>query len=82
LQLAGIDYSDVRIRGSWTIEKIVDEIRKLQVQGISLNSGKVRKTHPTLFAAACKPRSFGSWSNAVLVALNGVPFSESVERIS
>lgn len=65
---AGIDYSKVRLRHRWTKEEILEGIRKLHAEGSSLLSSEVRKKQPALFAAACKPHFFGSWSNAVYVA--------------
>ncbi len=65
VERAGIAYSKVRRRRRWTHESIVEEIRKLKDQGSHLRSGEVRNDHPALFAAACKPRFYGSWSKAL-----------------
>jgi Homing endonuclease associated repeat len=65
VEKAGIDYASVRRRRRWTNEMIVDGIRELKERGIKLQSGEVRKEAPALFAAACKPRFFGSWSKAL-----------------
>ncbi len=65
VEKAGIDYSSVRRRRHWTKETIVEGIRELKERGVKLHSGEVRKAAPALFAAACKPRFFGSWSQAL-----------------
>jgi hypothetical protein len=65
VEKAGIDYASVRRRRRWTKEMIVGGIRKLKERGVKLHSGEVRKEAPALFAAACKPRFFGSWSKAL-----------------
>jgi hypothetical protein len=65
VERAGIDYSKIRRRRRWTRDMILDGIRKLKERGIPLNSGDVRRAEPALFAAACKPRFFGSWTKAV-----------------
>jgi hypothetical protein len=69
VEKAGIDYSSVRRRRRWTHEMIVGGIRELKKRGVKLHSGEVRKEAPALFAAACKPRFFGSWSNALGASL-------------
>lgn len=68
VEKAGIDYTEVRRRRRWTKEQIIEGIQELQAKGIRLQSGEVRKHAPALFAAACKPRFFGSWSKAVAAA--------------
>ncbi len=72
VERAGIDYNAIRRRRRWTKEKIVEEIRDLQAKRVDLRSGSVRRTHPALFAAACKPRFFGSWGKALQFALDSV----------
>ncbi|MEM1059569.1 MAG: hypothetical protein AAGK14_10000 [Verrucomicrobiota bacterium] len=69
VERAGIDYNAIRRRRRWTREKILEEIRELRAQRADLRSGAVRRTHPALFAAACKPRFFGSWGKALESAL-------------
>lgn len=69
VEKAGIDYTTVRRRRRWTKEMITDGIRGLQKQGVKLQSGEVRKHAPALFAAACKPRFFGSWSEALTASV-------------
>lgn len=68
VEKAGIDYSKIRRRRRWTKTMIVDGIRDLKTQGIKLQSREVRKAAPALFAAACKPHFFGSWSQALKAA--------------
>lgn len=68
VEKAGIDYSTVRRRRRWSREQIINGIRELRDQGVRLHSGDVRQHAPALFAAACKPRFFGSWSQALKAA--------------
>jgi hypothetical protein len=68
VEKAGLDYSQIRRRRRWTKELIVNEIRTMKDQGADLRSGEIRQKNPALFAAACKPRFFGSWSKALAVA--------------
>jgi hypothetical protein len=75
VERAGIDYTKIRRRKRWTKEMILDDIRELQGQGQSLRSGEVRQQNPALFAAACKPRFFGSWAVAVKTATEPVTLS-------
>lgn len=70
VERAGIDYSAIRRRRRWTREIIVQEIEQLRNSGADLRSGEIRQHHPALFAAACKPRFFGSWTKA-LQAVDG-----------
>ncbi|MEM6820850.1 MAG: hypothetical protein AAF558_02750 [Verrucomicrobiota bacterium] len=69
VQKAGIDYSEIRRRRRWTSEAIVEGIRELRDQGVKMQSNEVRKHAPALFAAACKPRFFGTWSKALKAAM-------------
>lgn len=62
---AGIDYSAIRRRRRWTHQMILDGIRQLKQEGVSLQSAEARKANPALFAAACKPHFFGSWTRAI-----------------
>lgn len=66
---AGIDYAKVRLRRRWTKEEIAEGIRALKANGSNLLSSEVRKIQPALFAAACKPHFFGSWSSAVRTSI-------------
>ncbi len=68
VERAGIDYTAVRRRRRWTCEQIVEGIRELESKGVKMQSGDVRKEAPALFAAACKPRFFGTWSKALAAA--------------
>jgi hypothetical protein len=65
VERAGIDYNAVRRRRRWTSELVLSEIRDLRAKGTDLRSGEIRHHHPALFAAACKPRFFGSWTKAL-----------------
>jgi biotin operon repressor len=69
VEKAGIDYDSVRRRRRWTREQIVEGIRELRDKGVRMQSGDVRQHAPALFAAACKPRFFGSWSQALKAAI-------------
>ncbi|MEM1158197.1 MAG: hypothetical protein AAF649_00185 [Verrucomicrobiota bacterium] len=69
VEKAGIDYSQIRRRRRWTCESIVAGIRELRDQGVKMQSSEVRQHSPALFAAACKPRFFGTWSKALAAAL-------------
>ncbi|MDZ4788998.1 MAG: hypothetical protein SH807_08655 [Blastochloris sp.] len=69
VEKAGINYADIRRRRRWTREMIVEGICELQQKGVKLQSGEVRKKAPALFAAACKPRFFGSWSGALTASI-------------
>lgn len=69
VEKAGIDYSQVRRRRRWTREAVVEGLRELRDRGVKMGSTEVRKEAPALFAAACKPRFFGTWSKAVAVAM-------------
>jgi hypothetical protein len=68
VERAGIDYASIRRRRRWSCEQIVQELRQLRDQGVRMQSSDVRKAAPALFAAACKPRFFGSWSKAMEAA--------------
>jgi hypothetical protein len=68
VERAGLDYTKIRRRRRWDKGTIVSEIRSLKAQGQDLRSGEVRRHSPALFAAACKPRFFGSWSKAMEAA--------------
>lgn len=68
VEKAGIDYSSIRRRRRWTRDEIISGIRELRGQGVKLQSGEVRRQAPALFAAACKPRFFGSWRKALEAA--------------
>lgn len=68
VERAGIDYSAIRRRRRWTCELIVTGLRELRDEGVRMQSSDVRAKAPALFAAACKPRFFGSWSKALEAA--------------
>jgi len=68
VEKAGIDYDSVRRRRRWSREQIVEGIQDLRQKGVRLQSGEVRQKAPALFAAACKPRFFGSWRKALEAA--------------
>jgi Homing endonuclease associated repeat len=71
VEQAGLDYTQIRRRRRWTKEMIVGEIRELMAQNADLRSGEIRVQNPALFAAACKPRFFGSWNKALETAREG-----------
>ncbi len=55
-------------RYRWSLERIVEEIRKLNEQGIPLHMASVRRVFPSLVATACSRKYFGSWRAAVEAA--------------
>ncbi|CAF0692037.1 homing endonuclease associated repeat-containing protein [Candidatus Methylacidithermus pantelleriae] len=69
IRRAGLDYEKIRRRRRWTPEQILEEIRAFHKEGLPLTSTEIRQRYPALFAAACKPRFFGSWRKAVEAAL-------------
>ncbi|PTY00916.1 hypothetical protein DB346_15015 [Verrucomicrobia bacterium LW23] len=75
IERAGLDYDAIRRRRRWTKDLILEEITRLKDEGADLRSGEIRQHHPALFAAACKPRFFGSWGKA-LSAANAVVAEE------
>lgn len=73
VERAGIDYAAIRRRRRWTKDQIIDGIRELKDKGVKMQSGEIRRVAPALFAAACKPRFFGSWSKALAESTVSVP---------
>jgi hypothetical protein len=73
VERAGIDYNAIRRRRRWTSELVLQGIRELRASGADLRSGEIRHQHPALFAAACKPRFFGSWTKALQASEETVP---------
>ncbi|QSR88202.1 hypothetical protein IT6_07370 [Methylacidiphilum caldifontis] len=69
IEQAGLNYDAIRNRKRWSKELIIQGIRSLKDQGIPLTSTRIREVDPSLFAAACKKRFFGSWKKAVQSAL-------------
>ncbi|WP_018290446.1 homing endonuclease associated repeat-containing protein [Verrucomicrobium sp. 3C] len=69
VERAGLDYAKIRKRKRWTEAEILNQIRILAKLGVPLTSTKVRNREPSLFAAACKRRFFGSWREAVESAI-------------
>ncbi len=65
VRCAGLDYDEIRRRRRWTKDLILEEMQQLKEEGSTMSSSEVRQKNPALFAAACKPRFFGSWSNAL-----------------
>ncbi len=55
-------------RYRWSLERIVEEVRKLHEQGIPLNMASARKVFPSLVATACSRKYFGSWRAAIEAA--------------
>lgn len=55
-------------RYRWSLERIVEEIRKLHEKGISLNMASAREVFPSLVATACSRKYFGSWRAAIEAA--------------
>jgi hypothetical protein len=78
LEAAGLNPGDHMRRRRWSAEAIVAEIRRIATDGGSLVGARIRTAHPALFAAACSPRHFGSWGQAVAAA--GVAGQASTRR--
>lgn len=68
VEKAGLDYTRIRRRRRWTKDQILSDIAQLHAKGYDLRSGVARLENPALFAAACKPRFFGSWGKALEAA--------------
>ncbi len=64
-------------RYRWSRERIVEEIRKLHEQGISLHMASVRQIFPSLVATACSKKYFGNWKAAVEAA--GFNYDEIIQ---
>jgi len=65
VEKAGFDYTDIRRRRRWTRDEVIEEVTKLVAEKGPMRGIDVRRINPSLFAAACKPRFFGSWKKAV-----------------
>ena len=63
VEAAGLDYEKIVGHRLWTKEKLIDEIKKLNGQGIPLNPEFIEKYHCDLFASANV--YFESWSQAL-----------------
>jgi hypothetical protein len=63
LEAAGIDYKDVRRYRSWDKDKVVNRIRELHEQGVSLNAKHIQTHYGPIYDAAV--RRFNSWEDAI-----------------
>ncbi len=64
IKAAGLDYSKIRCQRQWSRAAILDEIRRMHKEGMSLQTtAEVRRRYRTLHAASV--RYFGSWAAAV-----------------
>ncbi|MFH1803008.1 MAG: hypothetical protein ABH864_06200 [archaeon] len=69
VETAGIDYEQFRKRvkrGSWNRERVIEEIKRLQSEGISLNAGYISDKQSGLHHAA--GRHIGKWGAALAAA--------------
>ena len=49
----------------WTREKLIEEIQRLNEQGVDLSPTAIQKTHGALFSSARSRSHFGNWSTAI-----------------
>ncbi len=52
----------------WTREKLVEEIQRLNEQGVDLSPTAIQKTHGALFSSARSRSHFGNWRAAIVAA--------------
>jgi putative sterol carrier protein len=62
----GLNYDEIRKYKSWTKEKIISEINRLNKSNIRINSRNVKEKYPALHGASCC--HFGSWKEAIEAA--------------
>lgn len=63
LESCGYSYQDIRKYRSWTKERVITEIRKLESEGVQLSSKFIQTNYRPLYLASV--RRFGSWGAAV-----------------
>ena len=63
VESAGLNYRSVISRNQWDKQKIVDEIQRLEKQGVRLNTRFMEREHRSLYAAA--RLRFGGWYEAL-----------------
>jgi len=77
VEAAGIDYSSfVQLarreayekRAKWSKERIIERIRAMADKNEPLNTAMVSLKYADLYSAACSPRYFNGWANAVKAA--------------
>ena len=66
IQAAGLDAEAVSRKRTWTVQRVIQTIHKLDLQGVALNHGSVRKLDQGPIQAARK--LLGSWDNALQAA--------------
>lgn len=66
LTAAGIDHEAVANRRTWTVERVIKAIHRLDRQGVALNYASIHKVDGGLPQAARK--IFGSWTDALRAA--------------
>ncbi|HEX8550511.1 MAG TPA: hypothetical protein VF681_03035 [Abditibacteriaceae bacterium] len=62
----------------WTRDKLIDEIRKLDKQGVDLSPTAIQKSHGALFSSARSRSHFGNWREAIEAA--GLDY-EDIKRV-
>ena len=78
LRAAGLGASSHGRRRSWSRQQIINEIQAMARAGSSLAFSHARRTNPKVVSAACSPRHFGAWGNAVAAA--GFDYEEHRRR--
>ena len=78
LQMASLDYDTITSRRSWTRDKVIAEIRKLEADQIPLNASWIMRRYGALYCAAIKlfPKSWGK----ALQAAGFDPFEHKKRR--
>lgn len=66
IRAAGLDAEVVSRRRTWTVQRVIRAIHELDLQGVSLNHGSVRKVDQGPIQAARK--LLGSWNDALRAA--------------
>lgn len=65
---AGFDYDKITGRRTWSAEKVITEIQRINAEGSPLNPRYVNKNHAALYRQACN--YFGSWKAAIEKAID------------
>lgn len=76
IEAAGIDYQEVRRYHQWDEQTIINRIRELYEQGVSLNAKSIEEVDIPLITAA--RRRFESWDKALQAA--GLDYKQIVLR--
>lgn len=68
LASAGLDYEAMRAEHFWSRQRIIHTIRRLHQAGEPLNWSSIQESDPSLYRAARRRETFGSWRNALRAA--------------